>query len=341
MTAHAVDLRRTLKRFGFADRAVDAAWPRWWSDDADASASARAELTFSVARNLGIDPTSLLTLDGEPRFVWRPEARFKRVANENERELAGITAFGRAVATAVAVAAPDPQAVIEDASPARLRAEILASGRPYVDLGDLLSLCWVIGIPVVHLRVFPWPQKRMAAMIVPAQQRPVMLLAKDASYPPAIAFYVAHELAHVALGHLGAEEIIVDLDEADDPISRRGDERDDEEAAADRFALELLTGSPEPEVVASGATANATRLAAAAHEAAGRDQIEPGVVAELYGFATDDWKVAVGALKAIYREAKPVWKEINALALSELDLGLLPRDSADYLIAVMGVGGTS
>jgi len=164
-----------------------------------------------------------------------------------------------------------------------------------------------------------------------------MLLAKDAQYPPAISFYVAHELAHVVLGHLGTEDIIVDLDEADDPIDRRSDDGDQEEAAADRFALELLTGSPEPEVVASGAKANATRLAAAAREAATRDQIEPGVIAELYGFATGDWKVAVGALKAIYNEPKPVWKEINALALSELDLDLLPRDSADYLAAVMGV----
>src|SRR5262245_58890952 len=75
-------LKWSLQKLGFSDTAIDAAWPEWWSVDADASASANAELRFSLARKLGLDPRSLIEND-EPRFVWR-EAKYKHLTGENE-----------------------------------------------------------------------------------------------------------------------------------------------------------------------------------------------------------------------------------------------------------------
>jgi IrrE N-terminal-like domain len=329
----ASDLRHRLKRFGLSESAIRAVWPRWWSDDADASASARAELTFSVARKLGLDPLSLLGREDEPRFLWRAEARFKHLSNEDELELAGITSFGRAVASALVTAARPSEASAGDLSAQELRGQVLASGRPYIDLLDLLTLSWAFGVPTIHLRVFPWRRKRMAAMTVTIRERPAILLAKDAVHPPVVAFYLAHELGHLALGHLGADRIIVDLEDPEAPVARSDDE---EEVAADRWALELLTGHPEPTVVATGARPNATRLAAAALDKSTELQIEPGTLAEIFGYSTGDWRVATGALKIIYSEEKPVWQEVNALARRELDLDLLSDDIAEYLSAVIG-----
>jgi hypothetical protein len=328
----ASELRRRLKQLGLSDSALRAAWPRWWSDDADASASARAELTFSVARRLGLDPASLLAHEDEPRFLWREEARFKHVSNEGERELAGITSFGRSVASALVAAAPAPEAPGVDLSAPELREQVLASGRPYVDLLDLLNVCWAVGVPVVHLRVFPWPRKRMAAMTVAVDERSAILLAKDAVHPPAVAFYLAHELGHISLGHLGTDRIIVDLEDPEALVAR-GD--DDEEIAADRYALELLTGHSEPTVVAMGERPTATRLAAAALGKSPELHIEPGTLAQIFGYSTGNWRIATGALKVIYDQEKPVWQEVNALARRELQLDLLPDDVAEYLSAVI------
>jgi hypothetical protein len=279
-----------------------------------------------------MDPVSLLG-DGEPQFVWREEARFKHLANEDERQLAGITSFGRSVASTLIAAAPTPLASAAGASGRALRDEVLGSGRPYVDLIDLLTLSWTVGIPVIHLRVFPWPQKRMAAMTVRIRDRWAILLAKDALYPPAIAFYLAHELGHMALGHLDADRIIVDLEDPQAHITR-GD--DDEEIAADRFALELLTGHADPKVVATGDKPTATRLAAAALETGSNLAIEPGVVAQMFGYWTGNWAVTSGALKVIYDAEHPVWHQVNRIARQQLQLDKLPDDGVEYIQTVMG-----
>jgi Zn-dependent peptidase ImmA (M78 family) len=332
----ASDLRRELRELGLADSAIAAVWPTWWSENADSSSSARADLAFTVARGLGLDPASLMG-GNAPRFLWRAEARFKHRANEDDLELAGITSFGRSVAAVLVRATPEGSA-FPTTSAAGLRERILASGRPYVDLGDLLALCWTVGIPVAYLRVFPWERKRMAAMAAAVTTRSAILLAKDARYPPAIAFYVAHELGHVLLGHLSVDRMIIDLG---DPAVGITPGDDDEEQQADAFALELLTGDPRPRVVVEGASANATRLAHAATEAAAEARVEPGVIAQLFGYTTSNWEVASGALKVLYGEGHPVWIDVNAIARRSLDLDLLPDESAHYLDAVLGAERSS
>src|SRR5580693_3598227 len=126
--------------------AIEAAWPRWWSDDAEASLSARAELRFGVARRLGLDPGSLLA-DDEPRFLWREEARFKHLASEDDVEQAGIASFGRAVAIALASAVGPSRFDLAGQGASDLRARLLGPERPYVTLDSLVALSWSVGIP--------------------------------------------------------------------------------------------------------------------------------------------------------------------------------------------------
>lgn len=324
-------LRSRLKKLGLSDLAVKAAWPRWWSDEADSSASARVELRFSLARKLGLDPHSLLDDQQQPRFVWRDEARFKHLSGETDIEQSAITSFGKAIGSVLISASP-AAVPITGASAQELRQAILSDKQPYVRLVDLLSLCWSTGIPVVHLRVFPWPQKRMAAMTVQVKDRFAILLGKDSMYPAQIAFYLAHELGHISLSHLTSDRVIVDLE----PQTPTLDEDDKEEAAADQFALELLTGDATPVVLPAGARYSARELARVALASAEELKVEPGTLALCFGYSTNDWATANASLQRIYSAPKDVWNEVNNLAQSQLVLDRVPDDSVDYLNAVLG-----
>jgi hypothetical protein len=329
----AARLRKRLKTIGLSDPAINAAWPTWWSDDADASSSARAELRYSIARKLGLDPHSLLEDGGAPRFVWKDVARFKHLSKETEIEKWAITSFGTALGT-ILVAGSTVSSFIENFTARELRTAVLSS-QPYVRLVDLISICWSVGIPTIHLRIFPWRRKRMAAMSIRVGDRNAILLGKDSLYPAQIAFYLAHELAHISLGHLAEESVIVDLESYPNPASPAS-LADPEEAAADAFALEVLTGDPEPVVLPAASGGGARSLAKAALGAASDLQIEPGTLALCYGYSTGDWATAIASLKYVYSSPKPVWQEVNNIALSQLSLPNLPDDTLYYLRRVLG-----
>lgn len=324
--------RKRLKTVGLSDPAIDAAWPDWWSDDADPSSSARLELRFSVARKLGLDARSVLDEDGIPRFIWKDEARFKHLAGESDSERAAISSFGRSIGALLTAGSSPGQFALNGTTAAALRSAVLSS-QPYVRLVDLLSLSWSAGIPVAHLRIFPAVRKRMAAMAVAVGERRAVLLAKDSMYPPHTAFYLGHELGHIALGHVLTNAAIVDMEA--DVLSTRSE--DTEEYEADRFALELLTGRADLQLVPTGSY-NAPGLAQIALRVSSELHIEPGTLALCFGYSTGNWAVANSAMRFIYDQARPVWNEVNRVTMTQLDMGQLPSDASSYLMAVLGTG---
>jgi len=326
---NAARLRERLKTLGLSDPAIDAAWPTWWSQDADASTSAKVELRFSVARKLGLDPHSLLEDDAQPQFIWQNEARFKHLSGEGQLERAAITSFGAALGMYL-VAATRNEPLQVESDPNVFRKAILRE-QPFVRLIDLLSLCWTLAIPAIHLRVFPLSQKRMSAMSVRVGQRNAIMLGKDSMYPPHVAFYLAHEIAHIALGHLSEDPIVVDF-EVDEQVAAN----DEEENRADEFALQLLTGHSRPTVLPQQDRYSARELARVARSAGADLGIEPGTLALCFGFSTRDWATANAAIGHIYAEPRPVWVEVNRIANGQLALDRVPDDARSYLNAVLG-----
>jgi len=323
-------LKQRMRSIGLSDSVIEAAWPEWWSDAADASASARAELRFSLSRKLGLDPHSLLDDKEEPRFIWRDEARFKHLSDEGQLERAAITSFGTALGRyLIEATSVSPEPLRWDSM--SLRKAILREQR-YVRLLDILSACWSMGIPVIHLRIFPCERKRMSAMAVRVGGRTAIMLGRDSMYPPHIAFYLAHELAHIALGHLSHEPVVVDFDTTG--LATSSD--DPEEMEADRFALELLTGASQPKVLPRFQGYSARELARVALDAAPQLSIEPGTLALCFGYSTGDWATANAAIQRIYSEPRPVWAEVNRVAAGQLTLDLIPDDSRHYLKAILG-----
>lgn len=226
-------LRIELSRAGISNAAVDAAWPQWWSSEAESSLSATAELTFTVARRLGLSPQDLM--DGEARFVWRDETKFKRLTASASAEEQAVSSFGCAVArTAVAGAATADLSTTYSARDIR---DAILENAQFVHAEALLAFAWGIGIPVLQLRLFPLSQKRMHAMTAAVGGRAAVLMARDSSYLAPMTFTLAHEIGHVMLGHLTGATAVVDLE---DPLMSPEPD-DDEEANLVRNVVSLPT----------------------------------------------------------------------------------------------------
>jgi hypothetical protein len=320
-------LTEELRRAGFSRSAIDAAWPGWWDESLAQSPSGRAELRFALARRLGLRPQPLL---GERvEFVWNDEARFKHLTAEEEAHKAAITSFGMTIGRTLLQATPVGPPM-HDIAPERLRAALLAS-RPFVDLSGLVSTCWALGIPVVHLRVFPLETKSMHAMVVSSEGRFAILLGHDARFRAQLAFTLAHELGHVMLGHLDGAPALVDLE---DPATAA--ERDEQETEADAFALTVLTGQPDPVIQTDIDQFNAPTLANAVRNAAAVYRIDPGTLALCLAYRRRAWPVAMAALGMLYPGGGPIWQDVNGVARQQLDWEALGEEAADYLLEIMG-----
>ncbi len=285
-------LKAELRKAGLSNEAIQAAWPSWWSQNAEGSPSAQAELRFALARKLGLSAPGLLS--NEVSFVWNEEAKFKHQHPDDESTNAPLASFAIAVGQLLSSASI---AVVnkQNLDAVTIRRSIL-NVRQYVDLQGLLVVCWSIGVPVIHLRVFPLNIKGMHAVAVRAGVGYAILLGRDASYPAPVAFDLAHELGHIARGHLSNATAMID---ADDPISQIRD-RDREETEADQFALMLLTGQAEPDIRSNITQYTARQLARAAMASGQARRIEPGTLALCAAHRTAAWQTAFGAMKQIY-----------------------------------------
>lgn len=321
-------LRWNLKSLGLSEAVLDAAWPTWWSEAADASTSAQTELRFSLSRKLGLDPRSLIRDD--PKFVWSDFAKFKHLTVSSETEHNILASFGVSFGRLLIGATPNGAAAVQP-NPETYRQAVLKS-RPYVGLTDLLAICWSSGIPVVFLETFALTQKRMAAMAIRVGDNYAILLGRSVRYPSQIAFYLAHELGHIALGHIQENGSLVEGGNLD----QMGGDRDQDEDEADRFALALLTGMTAPRFEPEGAF-NAPSIADASIRI-GRDlSIEPGVVALCFGHSTGAWPRILASLRMIYGELPPASFLVNSVAQQQLVWPDFSADSADYVAAVLGV----
>jgi hypothetical protein len=328
-------LRQRLNELGLSRQAIEAAWPGWWAVEAESSTSARAELAFAISRRLGLDPRTVIQSGAPIEFARIGVAEFKHLSGETEQERLGIASFGQAVARAALAGAPEPQFALPGREATAIRQAILSSGRPYVELIDLIALSWSAGVPVIQLRIFPWRRKRMAAMTVRSNGRYVILLAKESTFPAAIAFYVAHEVGHIASGHLDDGATIVDFDDTR-PLDRS---TDGDEQAADAYALTLLTGRPDTEILPEKGIRSGIELARVASGSAASLGIEAGTIAEVFGHSTGEWPIATAALRRIYPNAPPVWLSVNQVARQQLDFERMPADSTEFLELILGEAG--
>ncbi len=283
------DLAQRLRERGFSWPFVrSCVLPEWWSDDmADVEAN-RALAEAYIAKHLGF---SMEELRDRTRPLSPPRmagVRFKRYKNEAEIDdkarASAVVAMGMASAFVWAIGADLPP--LQRRSAREIRDAILRESQ-YVDLDSLLAFCWDSGVPV--LRLDRTPGKRFDGMAAFADGRPVIVLASRRDSPPWLAFYIAHELGHIMLGHVRADTgawFDVKID---------SDVHSEDERNADRFACEVLSGFAEPKIENLKLKAHPLALTAAG---TGPGQgVDPGVYALIYARSNNRWAVAQEALK--------------------------------------------
>lgn len=315
------DVYRKLASFG-----LPRAWvrknilPTWWDDEAAHSKAGLAEALLHISRTAGLDLGSLRS-NLESAHALTVPVRFKRRSDLEERELDVSRTIASQLARTVVLAAPAPTSLPSSAGHLRER---LLENRSWIDLGTMVEHCWSIGVPVLLTTNFPPRAKRPDALAVDVGGRKAIVLTTGRTSAPWLLFLVAHELGHLALGHVEANSVLLDSE-----VSR--DDTDAEEAAANAWAVALLSGDPDTRFHATAAWPNAAQLAQEAQRLAIPNQTDPGFIVLNYAHSMGRafFAVALAALKLIPGTARGD-ETIRRLARERLDWSRLGEDAAEF-----------
>jgi len=329
-------LIKRLEIAGFAGDFVRTCLPDWWDDQAEESDSSWLQLQLGLAQRLSIEPLSLFDEDAPLRLsdVGRPKFKHLALSEAQQRAANG---FSNGLARLLLAATQEGTHELPP-SALDLRDLLLAgTNDSWVGLGQLLSLCAAVGIPVAHLTAFPAGVKGMAAMTTSIGARGVIFTARKPIHPAQLAFYVAHELGHIALGHVRdgrsiVEALTLDPQETEDSVPP-----DDEEVAADRFAFEVLTGQPALHVQGPSDRGTARELVDKAISTGRALRIDPGLIILCFGRESDRWPLAGAALKMLPDHDVAVTAQINRALRTQLDPEMLSSEDRAYIDAVAAV----
>lgn len=322
------ELYRRLNAVGLTRAFVKkTALPSWWDDEVASNPSGYSQGLLLLSRHLGLDLASL-QLENEPiRLRDFGTCKFKKRydVSEDDLALARVLATRAAQLAASAVAIP---AVTIPIHAGDIRDQILGDDASWVGLNELLHYCWSIGLPVLHLDHFPKSAKRPDGFAARVNGRPVIVLCRHAKYSAWLLFILAHELGHLALGHVPEEGTLIDQ-------RVRRDGADEEEQQADAFAIELLSGQANRRFIAADRWPNAVELAKSAQEIGRKSMIDPGHVVLNYAHSMGDSFYSVGnaALRLLEPNADAVAKVRTKMA-ENLDWSRLPEDSSEFLMRV-------
>lgn len=319
-------LYERLHRVGLTRAYAQNALPDWWADEIALKPAGYQQGLLILAQHLGLDMATLLTPGAPVEWKSLGACKFKRSASVAEDELSLCRALATRFAQLAAAATPTAPKPLPAA--AEVRRAILDAGADWVGLTELLDYCWSVGVPVLHLDAIPKGACRPDGLAANVVGRPAIVLCKRHKQPAWLLYILAHELGHLALGHVPEGGSILDA-------KVRPDDPEGEEVAANAYAAELLTGTPPRRFHAAGRWLSAEQLAAFARRVGADEQIDPGHVVLNYAHAMgpDFYRVGNAALARL--EAKPAAVETvrNALA-DRLDWGRLPADTSEFLARV-------
>lgn len=329
------DVYRRLRDLGLTKPFLrDMVLPTWWDDEAAATPAGRMEGLLILARNLGLDFGALRDGSNDLKPAERPNVRFKKRNDADEEDLRLAEQLAHQVGRHAALGVPSGHPLPTDAT--TIREEILDDAdAKWISLENLLRYCWRHGVGVLHAPRFPPGTKKMQGMAMRADNIPVIILTSEKKASGWLLFDLAHELGHICCGHVGADAAIVD--EIVDQEST-----DTEEAEANEFAIELLTGNATTRVAAPDRWPNAVELTRQAQALATRMQSDPTHIVLNYAHSMSAtggqfWGVANAALKILEPNANA--PAMVRRALDEyLDWSALPGDSSEFVARMTKIG---
>ncbi|MBN7123532.1 hypothetical protein BSU01_17740 [Erwinia billingiae] len=274
-TTHQKPLNAFLNRVGALDgRLAEGLYnllPDWWDDSLNESPSISQQVILGLAKFANLDLKTVINPAVQLKFN-QSIRRYKHAANKPVEELQAATAVVDGMAK-IAVAVVKNQ--YHELPNARdIRQGILERGKPWVDFQALLEFSWSMGVPVLYMPEIP-AQKKMDAVAIKVSERPVIALTKKHKHASALLFSLAHELGHIACGHLENNSLLIDEKISEDDVENP------QEIEANAFAIELLNGRPDAAFY-SPFRVNAEVLANGAMQIARQNQVDPGHVALNY-----------------------------------------------------------
>ena len=204
--------------------------PSWWDDELNEKPFAVLEGAGYIADNFKIDLKSLLTPGEEVKFNALPHTKFKQHNSNNKEHPYLAQTLASRVAELISYGTKIEYKNLPN-DPKTIREEILRNHKT-VNLESLLDYCWSQGIAVGYFHHFPNKTKKFAGLIQWQETCPVIILGAKHKHRAKFTFDLAHELGHLALGHL-EKGVLVDED-------IKFNCNDNEEKAANEFAVKLL-----------------------------------------------------------------------------------------------------
>jgi hypothetical protein len=323
------ELRAELAEAGVAWRSLKLVLPDWVETAFDSN-SGVLELKTFLSRNIGLQ----VGPDGLLKTKELPLACFKTNIATSVEQVKAARSVATACARLVVKATKLPYRRLPE-DPGIFRASILRStNNTWLDLPVLLAACWSHGVPVLYMPSLPVEGRKMEGMVTNVSGRPVIILTKKVPHPDWLLFLLAHEIGHLAKGHLaeGEGQAIVD----DTVELANGDDRDQQEQEANEFATNLLAPKGK-EVTFGGRLPNAAKLAVDANEYGIANGMAPGYVIlnAVHNSSINGKKpFALGqaALKLLAENGQQNAADICKSALREhIEFDMLRSDSTELL----------
>lgn len=298
--------------------------PSWWDEELAESPNGFTETLVMMASRLGVTPSELR---GDRPLDLAPQGacRFKLSSATHRNDVVVAQRIALQTARVVAQAVTTPVRGVPPAT--ALRDELLSAGARWIDFDALLGFCWRAGIVVLHVSELP-QGKKMTALAAYVGQRPVIVLCQKHRHPSWLSFHLAHELGHLALGHVDPGGMLAD--EGIDVDSTDADERD-----ANGYAFQLLGGAP-PARLPRTVGFDASVLAARAVRLGEERRVDPGHLVLAYGRQVDRLSLAAAALNVLGapEEAAPM---VHRHLRAAVDFDAVAEDQLEFAARVMGV----
>lgn len=307
--------------------------PEWVTPEVLSDAAVSSEVAAILAKRLGLRASPLFTASPQVESLRRRDIKYKRSLPNKSKDLTAATSIAVSIAESIASACRVEFSPFSDNADT-LRREVLASSDYWVGLRNLLMTCWSHGIPVVYLAGLGQGVAKMDGMVVHTSERPVIILSKSSPLWAWQLFILAHEIAHIVLGHVAPGEILIDEELGEDSYALEDEDLD--ERAADMFAIEVLNGKKNATYTVSGDQVNFKELAHTAHEFGKANQIDPGHIVLNFANKSGKWDIGIAAAKLLESERQPAWAVINEAMWGGIDPKALPLDTVEFLGKVTG-----
>ena len=319
-----------LRQRGFSNSFVKGILPEWWDDSLAKSPSGYQEAGLVLARLLNIRPSTLLSENENLEFRFGAR-QFKRNQNAEIADLDQACALAMTAAKLAVSAMPNNYT--RPAPAAELRRQLLSEPeRRWIDFSSLLEHCWQLGIPVLHLSHIPAGAKKMDGLALSVEGRPAIVLTSNRPHGYML-FHLAHELGHIAEGHVD-EDGSWAIDQEIDEFSEQ-----DVEMAANAYGFTALTGEQTFRGLALGSISlhQGHQLAIPAMEMGASRRIDPLHVALATAHRYKNFQVGGAALKILSKNRPSDVSVCASMLERELDWNSLNEDEAALLRKLTGM----